>query len=116
MTQTKLNMLLLGLSPWRHPGEVLRDILQEEHSTKTKTEIAALLRISRQSLHNIIAGKLDISPSMALRLGKLLDDTPQFWTEMQSEIDLLRAAETMEAELKKIPTLPPPPRKRKHRP
>jgi antitoxin HigA-1 len=65
---------LKGLKPM-HPGEMLReDVLPA--LGKTKTEIAGLLGISRQTLFDILSEKQPVTPAMALRFGKLLGNGP----------------------------------------
>ena len=68
------NPLLRGLKT-THPGELLReDVLPA--LKKSKTEIANLLGISRQTLYDILAEKQPVTPGMALRLGKLCGNGP----------------------------------------
>jgi addiction module HigA family antidote len=65
------NPLLKGLQPM-HPGEMLReDVLPS--LGKSKTEIASLLGISRQTLFDILRERQPVTPAMALRFGKLLE-------------------------------------------
>jgi addiction module HigA family antidote len=53
-----------------HPGAILReDVIPAVH--KSKSEIASLLGISRQHLHDILAEKKPLSPEVAVRIGKL---------------------------------------------
>jgi addiction module HigA family antidote len=97
------NKLLLGLAP-THPGELLReDILPALN--KPKAEVARLLEISRQTLYDILAEKQDVTPTMALRLGKLTGTSPEMWLKMQLTYDL-RVQSQKDAELlARIPTL-----------
>ena len=75
------NSLLKGLKPM-HPGEMLReDVLPA--LGKTKTEIAGLLGISRQTLFDILSEKQPVTPAMALRFGKLLGNGPDLWIDLQ---------------------------------
>lgn len=95
--------LLKGLPP-THPGELLReDVLPSLN--KSKTEIAALLGVSRQTLHDILAERQPVTPAMALRLGKLFGNGPELWISMQRKFDLYMAARELKAEIAKIPTL-----------
>ena len=55
--------------PPTHPGAILREDVLPTLAI-TVSEAAEGLGISRQTLHRILAEKLAISPSMALRLGK----------------------------------------------
>ncbi|MGE0652459.1 MAG: HigA family addiction module antitoxin [Alphaproteobacteria bacterium] len=85
-----------------HPGAILReDVLPA--LGRPKTEIAALLGISRQALHNILAEKVPITPQMAIRIGKLCGNGPRIWLAMQVEHDLWKAER--EVSTKGIPTL-----------
>jgi addiction module HigA family antidote len=95
--------LLSGLKPM-HPGELLReDILPA--LGKPKTEIAALLGIGRQTLYDILSEKKPVTTQMALRLGKLAGNGPEFWLNLQQQHDLAIAAKKMGAELARIPNL-----------
>ena len=98
-----MNQLVSGLVPM-HPGELLReDILPSLN--KPKAEIARLIEVSRQTLYDILAEKQDVTPAMALRLGKLTGTTPEMWVNMQRNYDLrMQAAKDAEI-LARIPTL-----------
>jgi addiction module HigA family antidote len=97
------NRLLRGLKPM-HPGEVLReDVLPT--LGKSKTEIARLLGISRQTLYDILDEKQPVTPGMALRIGKLLGNGPELWINLQRAYDLAVAERKLAGEIKRIPTL-----------
>lgn len=87
-----------------HPGTLLlNDILPALSIHKTK--IAKLLKISRQSLYSILNGNSPITPSMALRIGKLCGNGPELWLNLQQKYDLWHAQKKMASVIKKIPTL-----------
>ena len=87
-----------------HPGEILReDVLPA--LGKSKTEIAKLLGVSRQTLYDILGEKQPVTPGMALRLGKLLGNGPDLWINLQRAYDLAAAERDLGGKLKKIPTL-----------
>lgn len=97
------NPLLKGLRP-THPGEVLReDVLPA--LGRSKSDIAMLLHISRQTLHDLLREKQPVTPRMALRLGKLLGNGPDIWLRMQAAYDLAIEGEAMKDEIERIPTL-----------
>ena len=89
-----------------HPGELLRDEVIPA-TGKTKTEIAALLGISRQHTYDILEEHKPVSPAVAVRLGKLFGDGAGVWGRMQGAYDTWRAERKLAAEIKKIPTLKP---------
>ncbi|HXW19320.1 MAG TPA: HigA family addiction module antitoxin [Roseiarcus sp.] len=72
-----------------HPGELIGHILEELHVTRSRA--AEALGISRQMLHDIIAGKSAVTASTALRLEKALGSTADAWLGMQANFDLAKA-------------------------
>lgn len=80
-----------------HPGVILREDVLPELEGYTVTSLAEALQISRQALHNILAGKSGISPAIAIRLSRLLDTTPEFWLNLQTRFDLWQALQTENA-------------------
>src|ERR1700758_3818050 len=89
-----------------HPGALLReDVIPA--TGRTKAEIAQLLGISRQHLHDILEERKPVSPAVAVRLGKLFGDGAGVWGQMQCAYDTWRAERALADEIKKIPTLKP---------
>lgn len=73
-----------------HPGELLRDVVIPA-TGRTRSEIATLLGISRQHLHDILAERKPVSPGVAARLGKLFGDGASPWVRMQAAHDAWNA-------------------------
>jgi antitoxin HigA-1 len=92
-----------GLPPM-HPGELLREEILPALD-RSKTEIARLLGVSRQTLYDILAEKQPVTPAMALRLGKLCGNGPDLWLNLQKRHDLHHALQELGETIKKIPTL-----------
>jgi addiction module HigA family antidote len=67
------------------------------------SEAARQLRVTRQTLHRVLAGKSGISPEMAVRLGKFCGNGPGLWLRMQQTFDLWHAQQHLRDELEKIP-------------
>jgi antitoxin HigA-1 len=87
-----------------HPGELLReDVIPA--TGKTRSEIAALLGISRQHLYDILNERKPVSPTVAVRLGRLFGDGAGVWARMQSAYDTWHAERELAGELRSIPTL-----------
>ena len=84
-----------------HPGAVIADILQDIDTPKA--EIARMLGISRQHLHDILAERKPVSRDIAARLGKLFGDGPGIWLRMQAAYDAWHAER--EVDVSKIPTI-----------
>ncbi|MDN4986930.1 HigA family addiction module antidote protein [Bradyrhizobium arachidis] len=85
-----------------HPGAVLREDMLPA-SGKTKVEIARLLGISRQHLHDIMEEKKPLSPKVAVRVGKLFGGGAGIWVRMQAAHDTWHAEQTVD--VSNIPTL-----------
>src|SRR5476651_721018 len=76
-----------------HPGALLRDDIIPA-TGRTKAEIAGLLAISRQHLYDILQERKPVSPTIAVRLGKLFGDGAGIWTRMQAAYDTWHAERT----------------------
>lgn len=86
-----------------HPGALLAEVIPP--TGKSKTEIAALLGISRQQLYDILAERKPVSPAVAVRLGKLFGDGAGVWVRMQGAYDTWHAERDLASEIRKIPRL-----------
>jgi addiction module HigA family antidote len=69
-----------------HPGELIGDSLEELGISIT--DAARGLGITRQQLHNLIAGRSGITPEMAVKLEQALGSTADTWLRMQMNYDL----------------------------
>lgn len=69
-----------------HPGEVLKDEIEERKLVKT--EVAKILSIQPGHLSELFKGKRNISPSLALKLQELLDIPAETWLILQNRYDL----------------------------
>lgn len=73
--------------PVIHPGKFLKEELIVANNL-TITEVAGMLKVSRQALSNIINEKADVSPEMALRISTVFGGTPEIWLKLQAKFDL----------------------------
>lgn len=85
-----------------HPGELLSKVAIPAIG-KSKSEIARLLNVSRQTLYDILSCKQAVTPEMAVRLGKLFGDGAGVWMRMQVAHDLWKAETAVD--VSSIPTL-----------
>jgi addiction module HigA family antidote len=69
-----------------HPGELIGDTLDELHVSIVAA--AKGLGITRQQLHNVIAGRSGVTPEMAVKLEKAIGSTADTWLRMQMNYDL----------------------------
>jgi addiction module HigA family antidote len=56
------------------------------------------------TLRRLLRGEQAVTPEMALRLGKLCGNGPEFWLRMQMARDLWRLERKLRAALARIPT------------
>ena len=83
-----------GLPPV-HPGEIIReDILPEVGMSVTAT--ARALGVSRQMLHEILAGRKPLSAVMCLKVARLFGGSPDVWMRLQADYDLKKSAQNKE--------------------
>jgi antitoxin HigA-1 len=80
------------LGPAIPPGEILLEEFLEPLGLG-QVEAARRLGISLNRLNEIVLGKRGISADTALRLGRLLKTSPQFWMRLQADWDLHEAIE-----------------------
>lgn len=70
-----------------HPGSVL----QREYLRPSGISVAgaaAKLEVSRQTLHNLVSGRANMSVDMALRLESHFERPARYWLLLQIDYDL----------------------------
>ena len=87
-----------------HPGELLAEVAIPA-TGKRKSEIAALLGVSRQTLYDVMGRRQAVTPALAVRLGKLFGNGPELWLNMQQAHDLWHANRDLAEQVARIPTL-----------
>jgi antitoxin HigA-1 len=95
--------MLQGLHPM-HPGALLRDQILPALGV-SKTKLAENLKISRQTLHDILSEKAPVTAQMAVRLGKLCGNGPTIWVNLQAQWDIAQAEKDLADIIEQIPTL-----------
>ena len=87
-----------------HPGEVLRDELDE--LGVSPTAFARAIDVPPNRISQIIAGKRSITGDTALRLGHWSGVDPQFWMNLQAQFDLAAAEQHAGAAVRGLPVAP----------
>ncbi len=85
-----------------HPGEVLREDVLPALGISV-SEAARQMKVTRQTLHRIMARKTAVTPEMAVRLGKFCGNGPDLWLRMQYAHDLWHAERRLKREIEAIP-------------
>lgn len=86
------------------PGEVLRDEIGVQVGIRQE-DLAAAMGVSRLTVSQIINGKRAVTAEMAVRLGRVLDTSPEFWLNLQRAVDLHVARQRLEGDLDRMPVL-----------
>ncbi len=90
-----------------YPGEMLLEDFMPNYGL-TAANLAEALRVSRQTVNELLRGWRAVSPAMALRLSRLFGNTPEFWLNAQRAVDLWRANSEVQKDLEKIRQLGTP--------
>lgn len=90
-------------SIFEHPTAALRRYLQG--LGYSKVELARMLGLSRQTLHDVLAGNQRITLGIALRVAKLTGTAPAKWLDLQQAHDLEVARRELRQLLRDIPTV-----------
>ncbi|MBX3132775.1 MAG: HigA family addiction module antidote protein [Gemmatimonadaceae bacterium] len=77
-----------------HPGEILREDFVPQYGL-TVAGLAAAAGVSRQSINELLRERRALSPEMALRLSALFGTTPDFWLNLQRNVDLWDAGRAL---------------------
>ena len=85
-----------------HPGEILRDELEE--LGVSQSEFARQINVPPNRISQIIAGKRSVTGDTALRFGHWFNVEPQFWLNLQAQFDLAVAEQRVGNSVRALPT------------
>lgn len=89
--------LSAGTLPATHPGEYLAEILAELGVSQAK--FARAIGVSPMRVSHVIKGTRPVTAELALLFGRALDQSPQYWMNLQAGFDLKVAASSIGARL-----------------
>ena len=78
-------MIKQGL-PAIHPGEYLSETLTELNISQA--DFARAIGVSSMRISHIIKGTRPVTAELALLIGRALDQSPQYWLNLQTTYDL----------------------------
>ena len=84
-----------------HPGEILREEFLPDYGLTTSA-LARALGVSRQTVNELLRERRAVSPGMALRLSRLFGNSPEFWLNLQRNVDLWDAEVSMKDKVRRI--------------
>ena len=85
--------------PPTHPGELLRDELNE--IGVSMNELARALRVPMNRISAIVNGKRGITVDTAMRLARYFGTSPQYWLNLQNAYDLEIADQEIRPQIEK---------------
>ncbi|MCC5845933.1 MAG: HigA family addiction module antidote protein [Verrucomicrobia bacterium] len=84
-----------------HAGEMLlKEFLEPMHLSQR--DVADRIGVPYQRINELVNGRRGVTPSTALRLGKFLGTTPDFWMNLQQRWDLFQAIQNELEAIKRI--------------
>ena len=86
--------------PAIHPGEFLNETLED--LAMTQAAFADAIGVSAMRVSHVLKGDRPVTAELALRLGRALGQTPQYWLNLQSAYDLKVAQIQMKDSLKDV--------------
>lgn len=85
-----------------HPGQVLKDELEELGITPT--EFARQIEVPPNRVSQIIGGNRAVTGDTALRFGHWFGTDPQLWLNLQTQYELVLADKDAGAAIRNLPT------------
>jgi addiction module HigA family antidote len=86
------------------PGDILKYEFLEPLNM-TQQQLTDALGITRVRVNEIVTGKRSITPDTAFRLAKYFNTTPDFWLNLQSNIDMWDTLQQYSKEYEKIKSI-----------
>ena len=97
-------MILIARRP-THPGEMLREEFMPDFGLSV-AQRAQRIGVSRQSVNELVHERRSLSPDIALRLARLFGQSPQFWLNLQRNVDLWDSFNSNHEDIEAIEPLP----------
>jgi len=90
--------------PAIRPGEFLAEILGEIGVSQAAFERA--VGVSAMRVSHVVTGARPITADLALRFGKALGQSPEYWLNLQAAYDLATARDVLGSKLAGVHQLP----------
>jgi addiction module HigA family antidote len=95
-------MIKSGLPPI-HPGEFLREILEERRLSQA--HFARVIGESPMRISHVVRGTRPVTAELALLFGRAFGQSPQYWLNLQAAYDLKLAERAIANQLKSVSEL-----------
>lgn len=93
-------MVIKNGLPAIHPGEYLKEMLEELHLSQNA--LALSIGVSAMRISHVVHGKRPVTAELAVLLGKAFGQTPQYWMNLQSSYDLKVTEKAMARRIKQV--------------
>jgi antitoxin HigA-1 len=97
-------MIKNGLPPI-HPGEFLREILEEHRISQA--QFSRVIGVVPMRISHVVKGTRPVTAELALLFGRAFGQSPQYWLNLQAAYDLKRAERAIGDRLKAVSELEP---------
>src|SRR5512143_1108495 len=97
-------MIKSGLPPV-HPGEFLGETLEE--LGLSQAQFARAIGVSPMRISHVINGTRPVTAELALLFGRALDQSPQYWLNLQADYDLKATEVAIRKQLQTVTRLVP---------
>jgi antitoxin HigA-1 len=72
--------------PAIHPGEFLREILEDREISQA--QFARAIGLAPMRISHVVKGARPVTAELALLFGRALNQSPEYWLNLQSAYDL----------------------------
>jgi addiction module HigA family antidote len=86
-----------------HPGEFLAETLEE--LGLSQAQFARAIGVSPMRISHVINGTRPVTAELALLFGRALDQSPQYWLNLQADYDLKATEVTIRKQLQTVTRL-----------
>lgn len=89
--------------PAIHPGEFLIEVLDELGISQA--QFARAINVSPMRISHVVHGARPVTAELALRFGRALGQSPQYWLNLQADYELKIAEDTVGEQVAEIDPL-----------
>ncbi|NJD37625.1 MAG: HigA family addiction module antidote protein [Geobacter sp.] len=86
--------------PAIHPGEYLKELLEELHLSQNT--FALSIGVSAMRISHVVHGKRPVTAELAILFARAFSQTPQYWMNLQASYDLKVTEKTMARRIRQV--------------
>jgi addiction module HigA family antidote len=89
-----------GVTPAIHPGEFLKEALEE--LSLSQAQFARAIGVSAMRISHVVNGSRPVTAELALLFGRAFKQSPQYWLNLQTTYDLKTAQRAIRERLRGV--------------